>query len=97
MRIIAKRTLQEFWKQHPATETPLKLRYYHVKSTKWHSANDVIKQYPIARSIGNTRFIFKIKGNRYRLIVRINFDHQLVLIRFIGSHQAYDKIDAKTI
>ena len=97
MRIIAKRTLQEFWKRHPATETPLKLWYYHVKAANWQCANDVIKQYPMARSVGNGRFIFKIKGNTYRLIVRINFDHQLVLVRFIGNHSAYDKIDAKKI
>jgi mRNA interferase HigB len=55
------------------------------------------QQYPSASILNNNRFVFNIKGNNYRLIVKINFDHQMVWIRFIGTHAEYDKIDGNKI
>lgn len=97
MRIIAKRTLKAFWEKHPDAEVPLKEWYFHVKVAKWTSPSDVTKSYPMARSLGSDRIVFKTKGNHYRLVVRIHFEHQIMLIRFIGTHRAYDGINAKEI
>lgn len=55
---------------------------------------ELLNAFSNVRPIGNNRYIFEIKGNKYRLIVKINFDLQTVWIRFIGTHAEYDKINA---
>jgi mRNA interferase HigB len=97
MRIIAKRILKEFWKRYPDAEGPLKSWYYSVKAANWNHPSEALVEFPSVRNIGVTRLIFNIKGNKYRLIVRVNYAHQIMLIRFIGTHAEYDRIDAKTI
>ena len=97
MRIISKRTLREYWIQFPDTENQL-LSWYKVMETgRNNHSNDILDNFPFSRLIGAARYVFKIKGNQYRLIVKINFDLQAVWIRFIGTHLQYDKIDALTI
>ena len=97
MRIISKRTLREYWIQFPDTENQL-LSWYKVMETgRYNHSNDIFDNFPFSRSIGAARYVFKIKGNQYRLIVKINFDLQAVWIRFIGTHLQYEKIDALTI
>ena len=97
MRIISKRTLREYWIQFPDTENQL-LSWYKVMETgRNNHSNDILDNFPFSRLIGAARYVFKIKGNQYRLIVKINFDLQAVWIRFIGNHLQYDKIDALTI
>lgn len=68
-----------------------------MESRKYYNANDILDSFPYSRSIGANRYVFKIKGNQYRLIVKINFDLQTVWIRFVGTHLQYDGIDALTI
>ena len=97
MRIISKRTLREYWIQFPDTENQL-LSWYKVMETgRYNHSNDILDNFPFSGSIGAARYVFKIQGNQYRLIVKINFDLQSVWIRFIGTHLQYDKIDALTI
>ena len=97
MRIISKRTLREFWADYPDAENQL-LGWYKVMETgKFQNSTDILNSFPNSRSIGSSRYVFKIKGNLYRLIVKINFDLQTVWIRFIGTHVQYDKIDALKI
>ena len=67
-----------------------------MEAGRYHHFNDILDDFPFNRSIGASRYVFKIKGNQYRLIVKINFDLQAVWIRFIGTHLQYDKIDALT-
>ncbi|MDE0012045.1 MAG: type II toxin-antitoxin system HigB family toxin [Candidatus Poribacteria bacterium] len=86
MRIISRRTLREFWVIHPDAERPLQAWYANVKAT-----------YQNASFIENNRVVFNIKGNSYRLIVAINYQYGIVYIRFVGTHQVYDKIDVTTI
>ena len=64
---------------------------------KWPTPNHLKLDFPSASILQNGRVVFNIKGNNYRLVVRINYSYQLVWIRFVGSHQQYDKIDANTI
>lgn len=97
MRIIAKRTLKAFWELHPDSESALKAWYFTVRAATWTSPNAITQSHPRARSIGSDRIVFNIKGNHYRLVARVHFEHQIVLIRFVGTHREYDRINAKDI
>jgi mRNA interferase HigB len=97
MRIIARSTLRQFWEKHPETEQPLKAWFYEVSQAQWKSPAEVKQAHRNASIIANNRVVFNIKGNNYRLIVHIRYDISIVFIRFIGTHQEYDKIDATTI
>ena len=96
-RIIAKKTLREFWKKHVDAEQYLKTWYQTAKNSKWSSPNDVKNTYVNASVLKNERVVFNIKGNSYRLIVKFNYKRQWAFIRFVGTHADYDKIDANTI
>ena len=97
MRIIAKRTLREFWVQHREAEGPLKAWYHEVNLAMWSKSRDVKARYPKATIVSNERVIFDICNNKYRLVVAINYDFHIVYTRFIGTHAEYDRIDAKEI
>ncbi|MEM6845234.1 MAG: type II toxin-antitoxin system HigB family toxin [Bacteroidota bacterium] len=97
MRVIAKRTLREFWEQHTDAQPALEEWHLIAEKADWQNPNDITNGVPNARYLGNDRFLFKIKGNHYRLIVKVNFAHQIVYIRFVETHAQYDKIDATTI
>ena len=94
MRIIVKRTLREFWKKHATTEQSLKSWFHEMGNAHWISPSDLKKDYPSASILEDNRVVFYIKGNKYRLIIKVNYDFQIIWIRFIGSHTDYDKIDA---
>ena len=97
MRIIARRTLREFWGKYRDCEQPLKAWYKEANQSYWKSPDDIKRFYPSASILSENRVVFNIKGNHYRLIVRINYDLGIVWIRFIGTHAEYDKIDASSI
>jgi mRNA interferase HigB len=97
MRIIARKSLREFWEQHPDAEQTLKAWYHDVKQAEWTSPNDIRQLYATASIIANNRVVFNIRGNHYRLVVAINYAYQVVYIRFVGTHRDYDQIDAATI
>ena len=97
MRIIAKKILREFWELYPNSEQQLKSWYQETSSAEWANSNDIKFEYPSASFLADNRVIFNIKGNHYRLIVKINYEYQMIWIRFTGTHSAYDKINAKTI
>jgi mRNA interferase HigB len=97
MRILSKKTLREFWMKHADCEQQLLIWYDEVKKSDYQSDRDVIGSFANSRAIGNNRFVFKIKGNHYRLIVKINFELKTIWIRFVGTHQEYDKIDPNEI
>lgn len=97
MRIIAKKTLRDFWVSHADSEQALKSWYRETEKTEWQNKNDLKKDYPNASILKDNRIVFNIKGNRYRLIVKFNFEFQICWIRFVGTHADYDKIDANNI
>ena len=96
-RIIAKSTLREFWEKHVDSEDYLKTWYQTARTANWKSPKDIKKSYASASFLNDNRVVFNIKGNNYRLIVRINFHYQMMWIRFIGTHKEYDRIDANKI
>ncbi len=97
MRIIARRTLREYWEQHRQAEQPLKAWFREATASDWASPEDVKRRYRHASILRSNRVVFNIGGNKYRLVVQINYDFKIIYIRFVGSHEAYDKVDAETI
>lgn len=97
MRIIAKRALREFWSRHPNAEEPLLAWYREVKQADWQMPARLKERYPSASIVGDNRVIFNIKGTHYRLVVRINYPHRVVYIRFVGTHAEYDAIDVEEV
>lgn len=97
MRVIAKKILREFWDKYTDSEQQLKTWYKEASNAKWSSPNDIKREYAKASIIGDSRVVFNICGNKYRLIVRINYERQWVFIRFIGTYKEYDNIDAKNV
>jgi mRNA interferase HigB len=97
VRIFSRGTLRIFWEIHQDAEEPLKTWFDEVEKADWKSFNDLKSLYRNSSLVGNNRVVFNIKGNRYRLIVLMNFTQNKGFIRFIGTHQEYDKINAKTI
>ena len=97
MRVVAKKILREFWLKQTDSEQQLRTWYKEASKAKWTSPNDLKLEYPNASILKGSRVVFNICGNRYRLVVRINYSRQWVFIRFIGTHNDYDKIDVNTI
>ncbi len=97
MRIIARSRLRDYWAKHSDVESALEAWYQDVSRAAWKTPNDVTRIYPNASIIAGNRIIFNIKGNQYRLIVAVSYTTGIVYIRFVGSHQEYDKVDAATI
>ena len=97
MRVIARRTLRAFWERHPDAEQALQAWYHDVRQATWTSPANIRAVYANASIIANNRVVFNIRGNQYRLVVAINYQYGIVYIRFVGTHQEYDRIDATTI
>ena len=97
MRIISRKRLREFWEKHTDAQQALQAWYADVKQADWQTPADIKNVYRNASIVANNRAIFNIKGNKYRLVVVIQYQYGIVYIRFVGTHQEYDKIDATTI
>jgi mRNA interferase HigB len=97
MRVIAKRTLREFWEEYPDAEHPL-LDWHDLTVTQvWKSPQEVKQTYGNASIIDSNRVVFNIKGNDYRLITHIDYVFGLVFILWVGTHSEYDRVNARTI
>jgi mRNA interferase HigB len=96
-RIFAKSTLREFWKKYPDSELYLKTWYDTAMNSDWKTPADVKQTFISASILKESRLVFNIKGNSFRLVAKFNFEKQWIFIRFIGTHSAYDRIDANTI
>ncbi len=86
MRVIAKKVLRAFWEKHNDCEDQLKSWYKEAEEADWQIPNDIKKEYPTASFLADNRVVFNIKGNHYRLIVKINYAFSIVFIRFVGTH-----------
>ena len=91
--IVSVKTLKEHWEKagREDSEAQLKVWFQEVKKSNWKSPNEVKQIYRSASIIGDNRIAFNICGNKYRLIVKINYESQWVFIRFVGTHEEYDK------
>lgn len=100
MRIIALSTLKAFWSQSPSYADaiePTLAWYRHVLKADWSSPADIKQDFRNVSILKDGRVVFNIAGNKYQLVVWINFAYRIVYIRFIGTHKQYDKIDVQTI
>ena len=97
MRIIARRTLREFWERHPEAQLALEAWYDDARRATWRTPNDIRQVYANASIIAGNRVVFNIRGNHYRLEVAMHYQFGIVYIRFVGTHREYDQIDAASI
>ncbi len=97
MRIISKRTLREFWAvpQFSNAKSPLEAWYEEVSKANWNTPQDIKAKYRSASILKNNRVVFNIAGNKYRLIVSVDYIRQAFFVKFIGTHEQYDVIDAE--
>ena len=97
MRVIAKRALREFWERFPDSGDALKTWFAEAERATWSSPAEIKAQYRSASIPKDSRVVFNICGNKYRLVVKINYKIGIVLIRFIGTHREYDAINAEEV
>ncbi len=97
MHVIAKKALREFWEKHPKAKVSLQDWWSTTTKAEWKTPQDIRNVYRTADFIADSRVIFNIGGNSYRLVVRVSYEYQRVMIKFVGTHAEYDKIDAETV
>jgi mRNA interferase HigB len=97
MKIIAISQLKAFWENSPDAEQPLLAWIDEARKATWTSPDAIKRQYRNASILKGRRVVFNIKGNDYRLVVAIAYRFGAVYIKFVGTHKAYDKIDANTV
>jgi mRNA interferase HigB len=100
MKIIKRNTLVQFWESKPEyadAKGSLQTWYIEARKATWQTPAEIKEQYRNASILKGGRVVFNIAGNKYRLVVYINFVRQIIFIRFIGTHKQYDKIDAEKI
>jgi mRNA interferase HigB len=97
MRVIAVKTLKEYWEEFPQAEQALISWYDEAEAASWSNPNELKAQYRNASVLTAKRVIFNIHGNTYRLIVDIEYRLKIVFIVWFGTHKQYDKIDAKKV
>lgn len=97
MRVIARSTLEAFWKKHADSEQPLRAWFAEASRADWRNPGDIEAAFVSASVLEDNRVVFNIKGNTYRLVTHIHYGTASVLIKFIGTHAEYDRIDAKSV
>ena len=91
MNVIARRTLDSFFKKHADSKGALLTWYHKTKAATWTGPQDIKNEYPQASFLENNRVIFNIKGNRYRLVVNVSYKNKIVYVKWIGTHSEYNK------
>ena len=100
MRVIALRTIKHFVESKPKygdAREPLLAWYRQVLRADWASPAEVKRDIGSASILKDGRVVFNIGGNRYRIVVWINYPYRIIYVRFIGTHSEYDLIDAQTV
>lgn len=98
MQVIARRTLREFWALHPQAERPVRAWFAAVSKARWSGPSDVKRQFGASVDfVADNRVIFDLGGNKYRLIVHVSYTFGRVLVKFLGTHADYDRIDPETV
>lgn len=99
MRIVSHKKLRDFYMQEGRGDSKTALeRWYEIAlEAHWHNLSDIKVDFPSTDYVGNQHYVFNIRGNRYRLVVVVKFTMGYIFIRFVGTHEEYDKIDCSTI
>ena len=97
MHLITRQKLKKFWEEHPDAEGPLKAWAKEAEHAEWRTPSHIKARYGSADPIGDNRVVFNIKGNDYRLVVKFHYNTHVAFIRFVGTHEEYNRIDAEKI
>ena len=99
MRIVSRKALREFWnqRQYADSEQPLKAWFREASRADWSDPAEIKALYRSASIVGKNRVVFNIGGNKYRLVVSVNYPYRMMYIRFVGTHRQYDEIDVTEI
>lgn len=97
MHVISRRQLREFAARHPDADMSLRAWFHEAEQARWSAPMDIKRQYVTASILRDNRVVFNIGGNKYRLVVKINYRAQIAYIRFVGTHSEYDHINAEAI
>lgn len=99
MRVIAKSTLKEFYQEPKYADSQSALESWHQEMSKsnFSNSNEIKEKYRNCSVVGDNKIVFNISGNKYRLIVKINYFAKIIYIKFVGTHKQYDKIDIKEL
>ncbi len=97
VRVSNRSTVRAFAAGHADAGQALFAWFAEVEQARWSGPADIKGAYPAASFLAGNRVVFNIKGNRYRVVVAVKYDFHSLYIRFIGTHAAYDEIDAATI
>jgi mRNA interferase HigB len=100
MRVIAKRTLREFWQsssQYGDAQGPIEAWHAEAEKASWRTPQEVKAQFRPASVLKGGRVVFNMAGNKYRLVVALDYTRQACFVKFIGTHEQYDRINAETV
>jgi len=97
MRVISRKKLRQFWENHPEARQSLQAWHADIKHANWKKPSDIKSVYQTASFISNNRVVFNIKGNKYRIVVVIEYLFGIVFIRYIGTHQEYNHINVEAV
>lgn len=97
MVIISKAILATFGRKHPDAIEPLNDWWRKAKAADWTNLKEIRNTFNTVDYVGNDRYVFNIKGNRYRLVAMIFLDIRTIYIRFVGTHARYERIDSATV
>jgi len=97
MRVIARRTLREYGERVPEAKAQLDAWFHEAMAAGWKTPADIKEQYASASILKGGRVVFNIAGNKFRLVVGINYELGIVFIKFIGTHAEYDRINAEEV
>lgn len=99
MRIIAKSTLRKFWERPGCADAqgPLESWYDETTQARWTSPQDIKAQYRNTSICGNNRVVFNIGGNKYRLVVEMQYRAGIAWVKFVGTHARYDTINVESV
>ena len=91
MRVIGKQQLEDFKQRHADVRSQIDAWICEAEEAQWASPHDVKERYVTASFLADNRVVFNLKGNRYRLDVKISYESQIVFVKRIGTHAEYDK------
>ncbi len=99
MRVIAKSTLVKFWSNSEYMDAKGALQSWHDEALKanWKTPQEIKHEYRSASICGNNRVVFNIAGNKYRLVVEMQYQAGIVWVKFLGTHAQYDQINVENV
>lgn len=97
MRIVGRKKITDFVRRDRNAQKALQAWISETEQADWNSPSKVTEEHSRCSILGDNRVVFRVRGNRYRIVVKINYQDQMVFIRFVGNHDEYDRIDAEEI